>query len=41
VVEYVPDEKVVANVMKKIYLKIPGISPRHGVFEVMIEKNER
>lgn len=38
VVEYVPHEADAATMTKKIYLKLPGISPRHGVVEVLVEK---
>ena len=38
VVEYVPHEADAATMTKKIYLRLPGISPRHGVVEVLVEK---
>ena len=36
VVTYTPTDKVAEGVAKRIYLKLPGVSPRHGVVEVLI-----
>ena len=35
-VTYTPNDKVAEGVAKRIYLKLPGVSPRQGVVEVLI-----
>ncbi len=41
VVEYVSHEADTAAIVKKIYLRMPGIAPRNGIIEVFIKKKER